>query len=229
VTPKHQNNNTMKYSTLPWRALACACALTLAASHARASTLIDTQAPAGGLTNSPTVDTSSWLAERFTLAQATTVSSISAFLLSSDEGNDIGKSLTLAVYADTSRGAETSIPDLDWFADQQGQLFQTGLTFNGNGWSSASNLNWSLASGKYWFALETDGSGVSGLQVPTGTPQFADKVAFYSGGTGYSTNGMSPSSDTFGLRVSAVPEPTSIPLALAGMSVMALLLRRRQA
>jgi hypothetical protein len=208
--------------TLP-SALALASFMLLGSAQTHAH-VIDTQGSIGGLAGSNTVDASNWLAERFTLSTSALIDSVSTFVLSSDAGNDLGKSFTLAVYANSG----TNRPALDWFANNQGQLFQTTITYNGDGWNGASALNWQLAAGSYWFALEADGNGPSGLQVPSGAMPAATLVAGYNGvGSGYSTQGYSPA-DTFGLRVTAaVPEPEGWALAVIGLLAVGSLVRRR--
>ena len=204
-------------------ALALASFMLLGSAQAQV-TLINTQVPGNGLAGSNTVDASNWIAERFTLTSPALIDSISAYVLSSDAGNDLGKTFTLAVYGNSG----TNLPSLNWFASDQGQLFQAAVAYNGDGWNGVSGLNWQLGAGSYWFALEADGNGPSSLQAPTGALPSANKVAGYNGvATGYSAQGYSQA-DTFGLRVTAaVPEPEGWALAVIGLLAAGSLARRR--
>ena len=201
---------------------ALAAAALLAALPAHAALVIDTQDPANGLVGANVVDAHDWIAERFTLS-ATTVGAIGAYVASLDPQADAGRSFTLAVYANNSR----NLPALEFLAPDQNRLFSTTLTFNGNGWARADGLNWQLAAGTYWFALESDGNGPASLLAPGGTPVAAEAVAYYAGGRAYSTNGMT-TGDTFGLQVAAVPLPPNAALMSAGLAAIALVLRRRR-
>lgn len=202
---------------------AAATAALLAAAAVHAAPLVDTQAPANGLTGANVVDTHDWIAERFTLGAAT-LSQISVYVASLDPAADAGRTFTLAVYANTTR----DLPALEFLAPDQNRLFATTLTFAGNGWTPADGLGWHLAAGSYWFALESDDGGPASLLAPTGTPVQAEAVAYYAGGRAYSSAGTGPA-DTFGLRVSAVPMPPSSLLMAAGLLTLGCVRRRGRA
>lgn len=183
-------------------------------------TVFATGTPTGGLGNSLTVDSSNWVAERFTLSSATTIDSLQAYVMSTDAG-DIGLNFTVALYAD--RPGAKALPALNFYAADNGQLAHTSVTFSGNGWnSSATGLNWSLAAGSYWVALEAGSAGF--LQAPTGAVPAASAVAYFDGsGLNYKPTGVS---DSFGVAITAVPEPTTLVLALAGLGLVGLSRRR---
>lgn len=199
-----------------------AAAALLAALPAHAALVIDTQAPANGVVGANVVDAHDWIAERFTI-DATTVGAVSAYVASLDPQADAGRSFTLAVYANNAR----NLPALEFLAPEQNRLFAATLTFTGNGWARADGLNWQLAAGSYWFALESDGNGPASLLAPGGTPVAAEGVAYYAGGRAYSTTGMG-AGDTFGLQVSSVPLPPNAALMGAGLAVLVLVTRRRR-
>lgn len=203
-------------------ALALACAPVLLATQAQAADIVNTQPPTGGLIGSNVVDATDWIAESFAFASPQAIDGVHAFVLSSDSTNDLGKTFTLAVY----RGTANGIPALNWSAPNQGRLFQTTVAYNGDGWTGATGLNWSLVPGRYWFAIEADRNGPGALQVPTGVPHQADAVAYYSGGAAYSGAGVTKA-DSFGLQVTSVPEPTGWLLAGAGLAVLGGVKRRR--
>ncbi len=204
-----------------------ALAITLAAPQAHAAIdVVNTQVPTGTLLGSNTLDSGDWLAQKFTVSAATQIDSVMAYVLSSDAANDLGKTFTLALYANN---ASTNLPALNWFADQQGQLFQAQATYNGDGWNGLSNLGWTLSAGSYWLALEQSGGAneASSLQVPTGALPVAQAVAYYAGGQGYASTSAS---DTFGLHITAVtpavPEPDGYLLAFTALGLIGLAARR---
>jgi hypothetical protein len=201
-------------------AVATLLAASLPMSAHAASTVFATGTPTGGLAGSLTVDSGNWVAERFTLSSATTIDSLQAYVMSTDAG-DIGLNFTLALYAD--RPGTTALPALDFYAADNGQLAHTSVTFSADGWnSSATGLNWTLAAGSYWVALEA--GSASFLQAPTGAVPAASAVAYFDGsGLNYKPTGVS---DSFGVSISAVPEPTTLVLALGGLALVGVARRR---
>jgi len=206
-------------------ALAMGAALAVSASAQAASIdLINTQTPSGSNIGANTLDASNWLAERFTVNAPVVIDSISVFLTSMDAYADQGKSFTLALY--NSAG---TTPALNFNGANQGQVQQASATYLQDGWNGVSGLNWSLAAGSYWLAVEVgDGANAaSNLMAPAGATPMAEAVATYVGGQRYQA---ATAADTFGLHITAapVPEPEQWALLLAGLGTCAILRARRQ-
>lgn len=221
---------TMKFTSLlnqPLSVLASAVLATTLlaaapAAQAQSFNLVQTSTPTGGAIGANSLSDTAWLAERFETTGNVRIDSVMTYLLSDDAAGDLGKSFTLALYADVN-----NLPGLNFNATNDGKLFQASATYNGDGWNGLSQLNWQLGAGKYWLAVEA-GSGANNagwLLAPVGA-QPATNVALYSGGQRYAAIG---SSDTFGLAIVAtpVPEPTGLALMLASLGALSLVARRR--
>ena len=214
-------------SNLKW-ALALAV-VALVALPSQAQTILNTGTPTGGLIGANSIDSTDWVAESFTLNATTTIGSILAYV-NTTAATDNGLSYTVALYG--SKGTAGSlVPNINFQASNQGQLDQFTATYaTGGGWIGNSKLNWTLAAGTYFVAIETDGSGVQGLVLPTGgLTTLPSAVALYSGGSGYISD-TAISSDAFGLQVAAVavPEPGTIGMMVLGLGVLGLGVRRRR-
>lgn len=193
--------------------------------QAHAYDVVNTNVPVNGLIMSNTVDSSNWMAEKFSVSSTTQIDSVMAYVLSNDTAGDAGKTFTIALYADSS-----NLPALNFAALNQGQLFQTTATYGADGWNGTTGLNWTINAGSYWIALEggSDANSAANLQAPTGALPVAQAVAYYAGGQKYAATGLS---DSFGLHVTAVtpavPEPGSLMLMLTSLGILGLATRRR--
>jgi len=192
--------------------------------------VLNTGTPTGGIVSSDSIDSADWIAESFTLSSAATISSILTYAKSGYDAGDAGQTFTVALYGSKSQGS-TLVPNINWNAPNQGQLDQFSATYTaGGGWIGQSGLNWSLAAGTYFVAVEVGANdGVQNLLLPTGVNSVPANVALYTGGQGYAAD-TTPAADAFGLQVAvvtAVPEPSSAALLLAGLAFAGGVARRR--
>lgn len=203
-------------------ALACtAVLLATTALPAAASTLIDTGTPNGSLP-AGVVDSSNFLAVKFSAASPWSIDSVAAYLA----GGQAGDQVALSLY--------TSAAGLPGET-----LASVVVSFGGDGWNGASSLGWQLpAAGSYWLGLEgvvaenppNSGNFVpqGSFLAPSGGITMPGATAF-SAGSGYTAYpGLQ-----FGLQVAGtagvVPEPTTWALLLVGLGVMAATATRRAA
>lgn len=183
-----------------------------AAPQAYAGSL-GTDKPTGGLEGSLALDGADWLAGQISFSQASQIQSIQAFV------NDMGAggTFTIALYNDTASHLPGNLLN-SWSAS-----FTSATDANGSGWNGVSGLNYNVGAGKYWVALEVQGSDTfSG--VATGTLNDPlNSYAFNAGGF----QGYQAMTQSFGLQVAAVPEPETYALILAGLGLIGFMARRR--
>lgn len=165
---------------------------------ARAATVADTGTPPG--TGLPLgLDATQWLAGQVTVASATVLDTISAFV--NDQGGR--GSFTVALYTDSPGHLPGTLIN-SWSAS-----FITAS--NAGGWNGVSGINQSVSSGTYWVAFEVQGSDSFAGVVPVTPPSPLVNYAFNPG------SGYVAMADSFGVQVTAVPEPEVIAMLLAGL------------
>ena len=193
--------------------LATAAALAIAPA-AQAAT-IDTGTPTGAGGFPLAFDGTDWVATKVSFAQATTIDSISGYIL----GGANGDTFDISLYAD---GAKPG-----W------QEATTTATYGSVGWNGASGLGWTVAAGSFWIEFEVnwnDTIGSSpfdeGAVFTTGVAHPVPTFTTPDGGFSYFDNGAT----SIGLQVSTVPWPATASTMLAGLALLAALgIARRRA
>lgn len=195
--------------------LALATAALLSTAAAQAVTVVDTGTP----TNQPpfgyALDAVDFVAGEVDFANATRLDSVATHIL----GGAAGDTFTVALYADNGAHAPTG-----------SALYTATATYAADGWNGVSGINWAVSTGAYWVAFEigandTLSSNFENVVLDHGAPKPLAFTAAASG-SGYSTT-AGPM--TFGLQVTAVPEPASYLLLLAGLAGIGGLVRRQRA
>lgn len=180
-------------------------------AQAQAATIVDTGTPPAGDAFALALDSTSWLAGQINIIAATNIHSIQAYV------NDLGTGggFTIALYGDSASHLPGSL------------LGSWAATFaaapGGDGWNGVSGLNVAVAAGKYWVALEVQGADSFSGVAPVSPPSPLAKYTFNDGGIG----GYQAMTQTFGVQVTAVPEPESFAMLLAGLAVLGAAAGRR--
>lgn len=184
--------------------------VTTAASQAYAGTL-GTDTPSGSTDFAFALDSSDWLAGQISFSQASQIQSIHAFV------NDMGGSgnFTIALYSDSASHLPGNLLN-SWSASFTSPP-------NTSGWNGVSGLNYNVGAGKYWVALEVQGSDTFSGVAPGTLNNPLSAYAFNAGGF----EGYQAMSQSFGLQVTAVPEPEMYALMLAGFGLIGFMARRR--
>jgi hypothetical protein len=209
--------NFAKYSA----AAVAATALFAIGAQAHATVLVDTGAPTGGVggdslyTNAP--NDYQWLANRFTVGAADTITDISGFI-----GGNAG-TFTIVLYDNTG-----GLPGAE--------LHSAQATYDGHeSFEGLSGLNWSVAAADYWVAFEVRaGDTLGGFMSTLNTPNPQPVGAFEYGAFGpqYNLSGV-----PIGVRIDGsgvaggtggVPEPASWALMIGGFGLAGAALRRRR-
>lgn len=194
-----------------------AAALLALAPLAHAATVVDTGTPNGAAVGALAFDGIDWAAAQVSFAQAANIDSIQGHVL----GGATGETFDISLFANDGGTGPGSL------------LYTTTATFGTDGWNGVSNLSgWTVTPGKYWIEFEIQGSdtlgsgSVTGALLDVGAPNPLALTAT-TGDSGFS---YQAGAQSFGLRMSAVPEVTGAWQMAAGMlllSTMSLVRRRR--
>ena len=179
------------------------------AADVNAALVVDTGNPTGS--GFPlALDGTDWLAGQVQLTSASQIDAVKGYIT----GANAGDSFTISLYNDSSNHVGS------WISS-------AGATFGADGWNGVTGQAWNVGPGKYWLALEVQGSDTMAFgTAPLGAPSPLALTAF-NAGSGYQNYPMS-----FGLQVNAtptapVPEPETYAMMLAGLGLIGFTLRRR--
>lgn len=205
--------------------LAVAAVLSISTFAAQAATIVDTGHSAGPSGNALRNDViqRQWLAGEFSITDNALISDIQGWLNTSQPG---GGTATAAIYTD---GGETP----------GAQLFAASFTAANTGgfdWKGASGLAWALAPGTYWVALEVRTgdtlAATLGNLAPSPLGNEAQWNAPLVGPGAYTANdSLNSAFRIFGTLtpvVSAVPEPSTYALMIAGLGLVGFVAHRRR-
>lgn len=196
----------------------------LNAAPAFSETLVDTGAGGTEFIGSPALFGLSgpgyfqyWAGE-FTLTNASTIQSVSGWM----GGMAIG-GIEVKLYADGG-----NVPGAELFS----QTFESATYTFDPRWESFQGLNWNVAADTYWVAFEPlphdeNGSGFNTTMLVGAASPLSNYAIWNEGMSGYVTQ----NGNTLGFRIEGtlapVPEPGSYALMLAGMALVAGVVRRR--
>lgn len=183
-------------------------------SHA--AVLVDTGTPTGQVVGAYALDAADFYAGEIVISQATELSRVDFHVL----GGSAGESFTVALYDDSAAHTPGTL------------LYSATASYGADGWNGAAGLaGWSVNAGHYWVAVEvgaTDtlgSSSLTGALLDRGAPSALARTALNTGSGSYAATA---SALDFGVRVSAVPEPASVALLLAGLGVVGVSTARRR-
>ncbi|HEY3300703.1 MAG TPA: PEP-CTERM sorting domain-containing protein [Methylophilaceae bacterium] len=179
------------------------------AVNANAALVVDTGTP-DGTGARYVVSDANYLAGQVAFSQALTLNSIETYL-KSDLNTAVGAKFTIALYSDNNNQVGDAISS-------------TTATYTGDGWNGAFALNWNVDAGTYWIGIEGYNGGnyiaTQKVSSPLANTAYADLTDLGS----YTNYPIA-----FGLRVDAVPEADTYAMLLAGLGIMGVVARRRNA
>jgi hypothetical protein len=188
------------------------------------SFILDTGTPNGS--SDLVLSSSNYYAAEFSVSSATTVTSLSAYLM----GSGSSVSGTTNYVWDIYSGA-INVPNSERDLVGSQSVVWTGTNGTGAWQTTTLNTPVNLAAGTYWVALEISSSGASqNLDLETaGTAVGTAPALGFDHSSGGSGAFAAASADAFGVQVTAVPLPAAAWLLLSGLGGLGALARRRRA
>lgn len=184
------------------------------AVNANAALVVDTGAP-DSLGFPLQLDANDKYAGQVSFSQDLTINSIQTYLNANEAVE--GDTFTISLYQND--------------ANSVGGLINTATaTYTADGWNGLSALNWNVTAGTYWVGIEENADSiVFSLPVSVANPLVHTAFSYGSNLGAYQNyDGMK-----FGLQidatVAAVPENDTYAMLLAGLGIMGLVARRRNA
>ncbi len=173
--------------------------LFLTVPNVHAALIVDTGQPSIN-TSGNSLNSSDWLAGKFTLSQTYTITDMQIWIVPATKGGV----LSYAIYDDGG-----NIPGSSIIRSSSNSIAQN----TNPQWVGLSGLGGSLAAGTYWISLQPDSSSDLNAYLPAGAPNPLVNYAFRS-----SSGSWAPYNPIgFGLRVDAVPIPPAAWLLASGL------------
>ena len=211
----HKMGNEKMVNTSILKAV-CTCLLILISFSTNAAFIVDT-GPGSTTGGGSALNGSQWLAGRFSVTNAQTVTSVEGWFGEVMEGT-----ITAAIYTDNGSG----VPITELFSSQfiLDNPSQDPIV---NAWDGAFDLRWLLNPGTYWLSFEVraDDTAIGWITIDRGsrTPGYASNSN--------SGDGWFPLSDTdaLNIRVDAVPVPPAVWLFGSGLIGLIGMARQKKA
>ena len=162
-------------------------------------------------------------AVRFTLTAETKITSIRTAI---DNESGLGK-LTLGIMASVKQDS-TGVPNPDDFGQlPSGKLIYSSDLTGVLSSATLSNLDWTLGAGTYWLTGSAIGTSATWTTGDVAKYALSTEAGVWTGGF---ENMLSPAALIEGtqLGVSAVPEPETYAMMLAGVALVSAMARRRK-
>lgn len=182
---------------------------------ANAETLVDTGVPTP-VNGALALDSTQWVSAGISLAGPNNITDINGYFWIRNAGG-----LTLALY---SENEDTGLPGSQLFS----QEFSIAGDLGTRGWFGISGVNWSVSSGNYWISYEVrEGQTFDGaVEFASPSPvKMAVKNDYY---TNWVLHGGGPGLIVEGTPVTAVPEPHTFAMLLAGLGFLGVAVRLRK-
>lgn len=193
----------------------------LVSLNSNAAILVDTGTPPSvvpGPGNGPALlSASQWLAAKFTLAESAILTDLEGYI-----GGTFYSPVANSGFHIAIRSVEGSLPGNELYSGSS----VVPRTLFGD-WYGVHGVSWALAAGDYFISFEIR-PGDASASMPRHAPSPLGTEAFTNNGTWLSDNRTDIGVRIYGGSVSAVPEPESYVMLMAGLGLLAVTARRRK-